>query len=415
MSASSFAPRLLAGPALGLGAESLRDHQRRLGRLPPAETGDLIPVLEASGLLGRGGAGFPVGRKWRSVAERSDGRAVVVVNGAEGEPASAKDQALMTCRPHLVLDGAMLAAGAVGADEIVVYVGGEHGAAIAAIRRAIAERSSSWRVPLRLIEAPVGYVAGEQSAAVHFIETGDARPTTPYRPWERGVRGEPTLVQNVESLAHAALIARRGDAWYRTAGRAATPGTALVTVSGDGLRRGVREIELGTPVSEVLAAAGIEQDEVQAVLLGGYFGAWARLDDTGEVPLDPLALRERGFAFGAGVIALLGRDDCGVAATARIMAFMAGESAAQCGPCVFGLQALSDATRRLATGRAELGDLARLRRWADQVHGRGACAHPDGAVGLLASAFAAFRDEFAFHQDSHRCSATGAAVMPAVA
>lgn len=201
----------------------------------------------------------------------------------------------------------MLAAGAVEADEIVVYVGGEHGAAIAAIRRAIAERSSSWRVSLRLVEAPVGYVAGEQSAAVHFIETGDARPTTPYRPWERGVRGEPTLVQNVESLAHAALIARRGDAWCRTAARAATPGTALVTVSGGGFRRGVREIELGTPLSEVLAAAGIEQDEVQAVLLGGYFGTWARLDDAGEVPLDPLALRERGFAFGAGVIAILGR------------------------------------------------------------------------------------------------------------
>src|SRR5437870_10431701 len=123
----SMPERLLAGPPSGHGAETFAEHEQRLGALPPRRLRrDVIPALEASGLLGRGGASFPVGRKWRTVAERSGGRATVLVNGAEGEPLSAKDRVLMALRPHLVLDGALLAAGGVGAEEIVVYVGAAH-------------------------------------------------------------------------------------------------------------------------------------------------------------------------------------------------------------------------------------------------------------------------------------------------
>ena len=217
--------RLLDGPGPDAGGESLGQHRARLGDVGTARfTGwELIDELDRSGLLGRGGAGFPVGRKWRSVADRSAGLAVVVANGAEGEPRSAKDRVLMTLRPHLVLDGAILAADAVGADEAIVYVGTEHGPALTALRRAIAERgawsaieargargrSGQPMASLRLVEAPVGYVSGESSAVVHYINARDARPTTvPPRTFERGVGGHPTVVQNVESLAHAALIAR---------------------------------------------------------------------------------------------------------------------------------------------------------------------------------------------------------------
>ena len=183
--------RVLAGPPPGANAETLADHERRLGPRPTAN--GLIPVLDASGLLGRGGAGFPVARKWATVAERGEGRAVVLANGAEGEPLSAKDRAIMTLRPHLVLDGAELAADAVGADRIIVYVGGQHRAAMTALERAIDERAAGGsrrlpRVPIELIDAPPTYVAGEESAAVHYIEAGDARPTTvPPRPFDRGV------------------------------------------------------------------------------------------------------------------------------------------------------------------------------------------------------------------------------------
>ena len=226
--------RLLAGPPIDGTPEGFVAHLARLGALPQATGRDeIISNLEASGLLGRGGAGFPVGRKWRAVAERSRGRAVVVANGAEGEPASAKDRVLMANRPHLVIDGAVLAAEAVGAEEIVFYIGMEHEAAVAAMSRALAERRGRSASGPASSTAPISYVAGEASAAVHCINTGDARPiTTPPRVSERGVGDRPTLVQNVESLAHAALIARYGDAWYRSAGRFESRGTALITVSG---------------------------------------------------------------------------------------------------------------------------------------------------------------------------------------
>ncbi len=401
--------RILAGPPPDAGAESLRDHESRIG---PRPSGDgLIPVIGASGLLGRGGAGFPVGRKWATVAERGEGRAVVLANGAEGEPLSAKDRAIMAMRPHLVLDGAELAADAVGAERIILYVGGEHHAAINAIERAIDERAASGSrrgaregVPLELVAAPHTYVAGEELAAVHYLEAGDARPTSvPPRPYERGVDGRPTLVQNVETLAHAALIARFGDAWYREIGSGATRGSAVVTVGGAVRHPGVTEIAIGTTVRQLAASAGAA-DGVGAVLLGGYFGGWLRANEAFDLPLDPVALRAAGSAFGCGVVHLLPPDACGVRATARILDYMAGQSAAQCGPCVFGLRSIADAAARLAVPRSGDGrDLERVVRWSGMLAGRGACKHPDGAAGMLRSALRVFADEFARHERSGTC------------
>jgi NADH:ubiquinone oxidoreductase subunit F (NADH-binding) len=362
-------------------------------------------VVEASGLLGRGGAGFPVGRKWRAVAEHSTGDAVVVVNGAEGEPRSAKDRALMEHRPHLVLDGAIVAAEAVGAPDVILYVGSEHTTARRVLAQAIAEHGPNPRVSVQLVAAPVGYIAGEATAVVHYLNAGDARPTfLDVRPHERGVAGRPTLVQNVESLAQAALITRFGDAWYREVGRGATRGSALITVSGANGRPTVREIEYGTPVGEV-ARLSAAASSASAVLLGGYFGAWAAFDDVRDEPLDPVTMRERGLGFGCGVVSFSGPDTCGVAATAEIMAYMAGATAAQCGPCVFGLAAIAQAVRRLADGTAPDYDLERIDGWAAQVEGRGACHHPDGAIALLRSALRVFADDFARHQSRRPCPA----------
>ena len=425
--------RVLAGPPASAGPERHGDHVARLGALPPAaELRDVVPVVEASGMLGRGGAGFPVGRKWRAVAERAAGDAVVVVNGAEGEPHSAKDRALMEHRPHLVLDGALVAASAVGAGEIVLYVGSEHGAAQRALSRAVGERTGEIDIPVRLVTPPVSYVAGEATAAVHYVNRGDARPTFPeVRTHERGVDGRPTLVQNAESLAHAALVARFGDAWYRAAGRGPTRGTALVTVSGLGARMAVREIEYGTTIAELVglvgrdgaaggamvraggpghggAPAATALPAGGAVLLGGYFGGWAPVDAVRDVPLDPAVLRERDLAFGCGVVSVAGAETCGVRATAEIMSYMAAESAGQCGPCVFGLTAIAEALRNLATGRAGDGELAQIERWSGLVRGRGACHHPDGAIGLLQSALQVFETEFARHQARRGCSAAPA-------
>ena len=402
--------RLLAGPPIPGGPESHVEHIARLGGLPvEAASRGLIPSLVASGLLGRGGAGFPVGRKWRAMADRSGGRAVVVANGAEGEPASFKDRVLMAGRPHLVIDGAILAAEAVGADEIVFYVGREHEAAVDAMRRAVAERKREIRMPARIVEAPIGYVSGEATAAVNYINRKDARPTTtPPRMSERGVRGRPTLVQNVESLAYAALIARFGEGWYRSAGRFESRGTGLVTISGAARDAGVREIELGTTVGEVAAAAGARREWTGAVVLGGYFGTWAAAADAWDLPLDPAVMRSAGLTFGCGIVGFLPVESCGVSATAQIIAYLAKESAAQCGPCLHGLRALAEATERVAIGRAEDDDLDRIERLTVQTAGRGACHHPDGAVQLLASALNVFGDDFHRHARTGRCSVSGA-------
>jgi NADH:ubiquinone oxidoreductase subunit F (NADH-binding) len=398
---------------IGPNAEGLTMHRHRLGPLPALPPDELIAEVEASGLLGRGGAGFPVGRKWRTVAERSSGRAVVLANGAEGEPLSHKDRSLMAARPQLVIDGALLAAGAVGADDIIFYIGTEHRAADAAIRHALAERASDIRGRIRVVTAPAGYVSGEESAAVHFVNAGDARPTsTPPRPFDRGVGGKPTLVQNVESLALAALIARRGHNWYTD--RGGRGGIGLVTVSGAVNHAGVHEIAFGSTLGDLAAAAGGLRGDSNAVLLGGYFGGWAEVVEQWGLPVDPRSMRARGLAIGCGVVHFLAADSCGVEATARIVAYLASQSARQCGPCVFGLSAIAAATQRLAGRSPQAGDLDRVVRWTGQLAGRGACHHPDGAVILLRSAMQLFADDFAEHQ-RRRCLTVSRPLRVAVA
>ena len=409
--------RLLAGPALDGNPERYAAHVARLGVLPIAAAGqELISSLEATGLLGRGGAGFPVGRKWRSLADRTAGKtnAVVVANGAEGEPASHKDRVLMAHRPHLVIDGAVLAAEAIGADEIVFYIGREHEAAMAAMKAAVAERKAELGKRARIVAAPLGYVVGEATAAVNYINSGKGKPmSVPPRVSERGVGKKPTLVQNVESLAYAALIARYGDAWYRSVGRLVSKGTALVTVSGAVQDAGVWEIELGTPFGEVAEEAGAREARTRAVLLGGYFGTWTTAQDAWTLPLDPAVMKASGLAFGCGLLWLLPTASCGVWATAQIMEYLADASAAQCGPCLFGLRAIADANTRLAAGKSAHGDMQLIERLIPQTAGRGACHHPDGAIQLMASALNVFGDDYAYHARTGRCSVASAPAAPA--
>ena len=391
--------RLLAGPDLSRGPEGLAWHVQRLGP-PPVIGPALIDVVESSGLAGRGGAAFPVGTKWRSIPRRNAGQPVVVVNGAEGEPQSLKDRVLMTARPHLVLDGALLAARALRASRIAVVIGESHRDALASMSAALAERPEPELRQARIVIAPPRYVAGESSATVHLVGSGIARPTTrPPSMHDAGVDGRPTLVQNVESLAHVALIARFGAGWFGA-------GTVLITVVGAASAPGVLEVEPGTLVREVFAAAGGGSRATRAILLGGYFGAWVGAGKAWDLPIDPVALRDRGLTLGCGVVGFLHDAGCGVCETARIMRYLASESSAQCGPCFFGLRALADATARIGERGSNPEDLARLHRWSQEVAGRGACRHPDGAVIFLRSALAVFAEEFANHPPHWRAESS---------
>jgi NADH:ubiquinone oxidoreductase subunit F (NADH-binding) len=231
------------------------------------------------------------------------------------------------------------------------------------------------------------------------------RPTTkPPRPFERGIAGRPTLVHNVETLAHIALIARFGDQWHRQAGRGQTRGTTLVTLQRDG-RGVVSEIEFGTRVGEVVASQGAAPDSAQAVLLGGYHGTWLPREDAWALPLDPATLRAANVMMGTGVIGLLPHGACGVASAARITDYLAAQSAAQCGPCVFGLRSIADAMLRLSGGSGSTEDLARIQRWTALLTGRGGCRHPDGAAVMISSALVTFAEDFTTHARRRGCLA----------
>jgi NADH:ubiquinone oxidoreductase subunit F (NADH-binding) len=340
----------------------------------------------------------------RAVAARRR-PAVVVANGMESEPASQKDQALLAMAPHLVLDGAVAAAQAVGADTVHLCLDRTRAGQVETIMRAIDERQRAGldqaRVQVQVL--PRGYVASEETALVRWLNTGVAKPTlTPPRPAERGVHRRPTLVGNVETLAHLALIARFGAAWFREAGQPEAPGTMLVTITGAVTDPGVYEIEGGTLVGDVLDLGGA--NPAGPVLMGGYFGTWHRARDIAGLPLSAAGLRRAGAAPGAGVVLALPPGACGIAETARILRYLAGQSARQCGPCTFGLRAIADDFTQLAAGTPEGDVLGRLARRLRVITGRGACRHPDGAVGMAASGLAAFDADAHAHAVRRPCS-----------
>jgi NADH:ubiquinone oxidoreductase subunit F (NADH-binding) len=399
--ASPAAPRLLGGVRGDGRPVPLAEHRARYGALPlelaPAELRDRVT---ASGLTGRGGAAFPTGVKLDSVL-RSRTRPIVVANGTEGEPPSGKDKVLLAYAPHLVIDGAVLAARAVDARQVVIATGSTVRPAVA---QAIAERRREGGIRVQTAVVPDRFVAGEETALVQFLNGGPALPTfTPPRPYESGVNGAPTLVLNVETLAHLALIARFGASWFRSVGTREEPGSALVTLSGAVREPGVYEIELGDPLSALLDQAGTDLD-AQAYLVGGYFGTWLSAADAGAAALSNADLARFGASLGARAIVAFPRGSCGVVETARIARYLADESAGQCGPCVHGLAAIAGDLAELVRSSGQTDDEL-LRRRLTQVANRGACRHPDGAVALVASAMRVFADEFERHLHGRRCAA----------
>jgi NADH:ubiquinone oxidoreductase subunit F (NADH-binding) len=396
-------PRLLAGLDAS-GAPMLHaEHERVHGPLPETDGARLIELVARSGLRGRGGADFPTATKLRAVAA-SRRVSAVVVNGSETEPASAKDVLLLARLPHLVLDGALLAAEAVGASEVIVKVSRSATAAVAALEAAIALRQSR-RTRIFLAPGPDGYVTGEESAVINFLGGGPAIPTfVPPRPYERGHRGRPTLIQNPETLAQLALVARHGAEWYRELGTDADPGSVLVTISGAVAHPGVYELAFGTPMTDLIAAAGGPAERLQALLIGGYFGTWTPAGEAMGHRLSRGELNAVGCSLGSGVIVALGESACGLHESARIVTYLAGESAGQCGPCVHGLAAIAGSLAAIADGTRDRSEEAQLRRWCEEVRGRGACHHPNGVVRLVESALAVFAADVASHRRD-RCRA----------
>lgn len=392
--------RLLAAPGPGLD-----DHHRTHGPLPhfgPTTVGEIA----LAGVDGRGGAGFPLARKLEAVAgrRRRSGAPIVIANGAEGEPASRKDAVLLERAPHLVLDGIVVAALAIGATEAVVATSER---LADRVRQALVERtdarSGTEPVTIAVRALPHStFVAGQATALASAVAGGRGLPEDRTgRLAERGPSGRPTLVSNVETLAQAALVARYGAAWARSVGSASAPGTRLVTVSDvtDPAGAVVLETAGGAPLGQLLGASRLpaaDPRRTRAVLVGGWGGTWvpaAALD----APFDVDGLAPWGAAPGAGVLAVLDDRTCPVGVTAGLAAALAGASAGRCGPCVNGLPRIADVVADLASGH-RVGDLAgEVRRIAALVDGRGACHHPDGVARMVRSALDVFHDDVQAH------------------
>ncbi|MFD4245987.1 NADH-ubiquinone oxidoreductase-F iron-sulfur binding region domain-containing protein [Streptomyces sp. NPDC058525] len=399
------APRLLAGldriPRLDRSA-----HLTAHGVLPRYRPDELVGLADDIDLRGRGGAGFPFARKLRAVTRSARGRdapTAVVVNGSEGEPSCLKDTALLLHAPHLVLDGALLAAAALGADDVVVAVTRED--VEQSVRDAVAERGPAGR-RVRVVRLPERFVTGEGTALVSGLNGGPVLPSgQKVRTSERGLGGVPTLLSNTETYAQLGVAARLGAQEYRSAGLPAEPGTVLLTVAGST----VVETPTGASLAYVLELCGT--DPGQGVLVGGYHGRWLDPVSARSALVSRQSLAAFGAVLGAGAVLPLPEDTCPAGEVARVTRWMAKESAGQCGPCVRGLPALADVLDDVLRGGGGAA-IETVEARMTAVRGRGACSHPDGTSHFVASALAAFPDEFHDHAFGSGCGRRVLGALP---
>lgn len=399
-------PLLLSGIDRGPG---LAAHRARLGALPEPGAEALAHLLEQVGVRGRGGAGFPLSRKLQTVvrargshAGLGSRRPYVVVNAAEGEPASAKDSALLDVAPHLVLDGAVVAARALGAREIHVVSSEDRPWVGATVHRATTERDDQG---IRWVQhrAAARFVSGQSRALIELMAGRPGLPVTSWAPEAvDGHRRRPTLLSNAESYAHLAAVVLWGVHRYAALGTPEEPGTSLLTLTtppaADGVFRDVHvvEVEHGEAAATVLDASALRAP----LLVGGFHGSWVHPHDVPALRWSNAVLGGLGAQLGAGALVSLSDGSCPVAQTARYTTYLAGESAGRCGPCRNGLPAMAAEMQGLSDGA---DTRRRLRELAGLVTGRGACAHPDGTARLVGSLLTTLED----HVEAHLAGACG--------
>ena len=403
-------PRLTAGLDRTFRLD-LAAHLEVHGRFPRLTLRQLMTMVERVDLRGRGGAAFPLARKMKAVSESSNtdkSRTVVLVNAAEGEPASAKDAMLLIRSPHLVLGGALLAGRALRAREIVVGVASGSPAA-KSILAAAAE--AGLKRQLRVVEVPERFVSGEGGALVNAVNGRlPVPPGRKTRASSSGVDGLPTLLSNAETFAQLAMLALLGPEEYKRAGPENEPGTILLTVGGSARKPAIVETPPGVPLGAILDIC--EANIGEGVLVGGYHGMWLPPAVVVRVGVSRVSMADAGGVLGAGIIVPLGEGTCPLGEVARVASYLAGESAGQCGPCKLGLPGVARALTALADGSGGMDALETARRSANAVRGRGACAHPDGTSRFVLSALNVFTDDVAAHVFHGSCGRPVRGVLP---
>lgn len=389
----------------------LDSHHAVFGTMPQLDIGRLIDIAQRVDLRGRGGASFPVARKLKAVQQSVNvrkRRPVVLVNGTEGEPGSAKDRMLLLRSPLLVLGGALAAARALRATKIVV---GVTRADVARSVSTAAGEEPDLRRMVRVVRVPDRFVSGEGGALVNAVNGKAAIPPgRKTRASDNGVDDRPTLLSNAETFAQLAVLAMLGPEGYASTGSAAEPGTVLLTVGGSADRPAVMEIPSGLPLGQVLDLCSAAHAE--GILVGGYHGMWMATDEAYEVPTSRGGLQAAGGTLGAGIVLPLDEATCPLGEVARVVGYLAQESSGQCGPCKLGLPSIARSLTALADGSGGIDALDTARRGAAAVKGRGACAHPDGVSRFVLSALDVFTDDVVAHMFRGTCGRPVLRVLP---
>jgi NADH:ubiquinone oxidoreductase subunit F (NADH-binding) len=374
-----------------------------------AATRNILEEVTASGLRGRGGAGFPVGRKWSVAAETEADVRYIVCNAGEDEPGSFKDRLLLEHRPHLVLEGMILAARAIGANQAYLYLNETYDDCFSRMTTAIAEARAAGQlhdITVSIHKAPTVYVAGEDSAAVEVLEGKEAkpRPKPPY-PAAAGLWGKPTVVNNVETLANVPPIVRNGAAWFRSYGTSESPGTMIFCLGDEMKNPGAFELPFGTPLRQLFANVGgglKDGRKLKAILPGGPSCAFLTPDQI-DIPLDPESLKRAGSTLGCGVMRFYDEDACMVEATLRLAQFFAKESCGQCPACRMETSMLAAMLERIHQGKGDAALLPQFQKVIDFNRGKGYCALVNMPGPPVMSALRLFSDEFDRHIQYGAC------------
>lgn len=378
---------------------------------------DVLDRVKESGLKGRGGAGFPTGLKW-SFVPTEPGQKYLVVNADEMEPGTFKDRLLMEGDPHLLLEGMVVAAYAIGASKAYIFLRGEYTASEAALARAIAEarergwlgrdiQGSGYDLDVILHTSAGRYICGEETALLNALEGRRANPRAkPPFPQTSGLWGRPTIVNNVETVCNLPGIIARGTDWYKSLGRGEDHGTKLFGVSGKVRNPGCWELPLGTPVRELLEerAGGMRDGLSLRGFLPGGGSTDFLLPEHLDLPMDYDAIAAAGSRLATGTMIVLDDGTCPVGMVGNLMAFFARESCGYCTPCRDGLPWVDEIFRDLERGKGREKDLRILREHVDYLGpGRTFCALAPGAAAPLGSALERFGDDFERHVRDRRC------------
>lgn len=382
-----------------------------------------VEEVLASGLRGRGGGGFPTGRKWAGIAGQ-EGPRYLVVNGAEGEPATFKDRALIRANPYLLVEGAIIAAFAIGAEEVFIGLKASFARERELVTRAVQEMQAAGictDCTVTVVGGPDEYLYGEEKALLEVIEGKPPLPrllppyehglfaVAPQVGWEaasgeRGTGSHPTLVNNVETLCNVPHVLARGPAWFRTMGTPDSPGTVVATVVGDVVRPGVGEVELGTPLPEVIDAVGggvAPGRRVKAVFSGVANPVLA--GDALGAPLSYEGIAAAGSGMGAAGLAVYDETACMVGVAHAMSRFLSIESCGQCPPCKLGSAEITEHLRRIETGGGSDRDVEEIGRWLTRVTDGARCYLATEEQALVSSVLRAFPDEVAEHVETGMC------------